>query len=229
MSNAFRSSTRVLHAPGGGSSQIGGIFGFDAEEPKQHKAEKDVLIQDENENKSNVQSEKEKNDQNKIFKVPVTDAEKVRQFTYEAGQDTPDHPQIMSENEVSFIGKMIIDEVLELFASVMTPQESKQLLKKFIDDSKDIPKMDDDKTEQIAEQADAFVDIWYYSLNAAAKKGINLSKIFDVVHNANMAKKDPISGKFLKREDGKIIKPQGWKPPDIKQEIVDQLKKGAWD
>ena len=59
-------------------------------------------------------------------------------------------------------------------------------------------------------QADALVDVYYYSLNAAAKKGVNLSSIFSIVHAANMAKRDPATGQFLKREDGKIIKPKGW-------------------
>jgi predicted HAD superfamily Cof-like phosphohydrolase len=59
-------------------------------------------------------------------------------------------------------------------------------------------------------QADALVDVYYYSLNAAAKNGFNISAVFGIVHAANMAKRDPATGKFLKREDGKIIKPSGW-------------------
>ena len=31
-----------------------------------------------------------------------------------------------------------------------------------------------------------------------------------VVHAANMAKRDPATGEFKKRADGKIIKPEGW-------------------
>lgn len=38
------------------------------------------------------------------------------------------------------------------------------------------------------------VDIYYYSLNCAAKKGVNLSSIFGIVHAANMAKRDPATG-----------------------------------
>ena len=65
-------------------------------------------------------------------------------------------------------------------------------------------------------------------LEAAAKKGVNLSALFHIVHGANMAKRDPATGQFLKREDGKIIKPAGWQPPDVKAEIVRQLADGAW-
>jgi predicted HAD superfamily Cof-like phosphohydrolase len=32
-----------------------------------------------------------------------------------------------------------------------------------------------------------------------------------------MAKIDPTTGKVLRREDGKILKPEGWQPPSLKQ------------
>ena len=82
--------------------------------------------------------------------------------------------------------------------------------------------------EIIANQHDAFVDIYYYSLNCSAKNGVNLSSIFKLVHDANMAKKDPESGRFLRREDGKIIKPAGWVEPNITEEIIRQTNKGAF-
>ena len=51
---------------------------------------------------------------------------------------------------------------------------------------------------------------------------MNLSAVFGVVHGANMAKRNPATGKFEKREsDGKIIKPPGWSPPDV--DVVDDV------
>ena len=47
-----------------------------------------------------------------------SDAEHVRQFTREAGQAVPSTPQAMNKEEVNFIGKMILDEVMELFQTV---------------------------------------------------------------------------------------------------------------
>lgn len=35
------------------------------------------------------------------------------------------------------------------------------------------------------------------------------------VMDTNMAKIDPNTGKVRKREDGKILKPEGWKPPNL--------------
>ena len=78
-----------------------------------------------------------------------------------------------------------------------------------------------DEIHVVANQGDAMVDSWYYMLNAAAKKGIDLSRIFNAVHQANMDKKDPETGKFILREDGKVLKPKGWKPADILQVVKD--------
>jgi predicted HAD superfamily Cof-like phosphohydrolase len=160
-------------------------------------------------------------------------ASQVREFTLGAGQPSPEHPEVMSRQEVEFISKMILDEVMELMATVAEPADAKATLKRFIDESKDIPLTKYPETEtgrisKIADQADALVDVEYYMLNAACKKGVNMSSLFGIVHGANMAKRDPTTGKFIKRDDGKIIKPAGWQPPDIEAEIARQAKFGAW-
>ncbi|KAH9257010.1 hypothetical protein BASA81_004831 [Batrachochytrium salamandrivorans] len=160
-------------------------------------------------------------------------ASRVREFTLGAGQPSPDTPQVMTKEEVLFISKMILDEVMELVATVAPAEEAKRELVEMIAQSKDIPltKYADNeqgRISQIADQQDALVDIEYYMLNCACKKGVNLSSLFGVVHEANMAKRDPATGKFLKREDGKIIKPKGWQSPDIDAEIARQCKHGSW-
>lgn len=43
-----------------------------------------------------------------------------------------------------------------------------------------------------------------------------------------MAKRDPATGKFIKREDGKIIKPVGWTAPDVNGEILRQIQEGSF-
>lgn len=163
-----------------------------------------------------------------------SNAEAVHTFTRETGNPCPDTPQAMSRESVMFITRMVISELDELVCTVTeTPEERDQFLQQALDSRdpcKDIGKeyypTDDDL---IAGQFDALVDAWYYSLNVAAKHGVNMSKIFDLVHGANMAKRDPETGKFLRREtDGKIIKPKGWKSPDITAEIARQKGEGSW-
>ena len=68
----------------------------------------------------------------------LSNAEDVREFTAGAGQPTPDTPQPMTEAEVDFIGKMILDEVMELFATRYTPEVAKEKLRGFIDNGMEI-------------------------------------------------------------------------------------------
>ena len=65
----------------------------------------------------------------------------------------------------------------------------------------------------IVEIADALADIIYIACGTAVSYGIPLDKVFEEVHRSNMAKL--VDGKVLRREDGKVQKPEGWTPPDI--------------
>ena len=134
---------------------------------------------------------------------PMSDAEHVREFTAGAGQPVPDRPSPMTDEETKFITKMIIDETLELLATIMPPAAAKETMKAMVDVAKDVPQeryehADEQRNamDKAAAQADALVDIYYYSQNAACKKGINLSAIFGLVHAANMAKRDPATGQY---------------------------------
>lgn len=48
----------------------------------------------------------------------------------------------------------------------------------------------------------------------AYQKGLPVRQAFDEIHQANMRKVAP-DGTLRYREDGKILKPDGWKPADI--------------
>lgn len=66
----------------------------------------------------------------------------------------------------------------------------------------------------IIEIADALADIIYIACGTAVSYGIPLNELFDEVHRSNMAKL--VNGEVLRRADGKIQKPKGWTPPDVK-------------
>jgi len=156
-------------------------------------------------------------------------AKAVREFTRACGQPTPNTPQVMNRAEVAFITKMVLDELLELNATVMSPQEAKDSMAQMLKIAKNCPQMrTTNMAEVVGEQADALVDIWYYSLNCAAKKGINLTSVFDLVHAANMRKVNPATGMCIKRADGKIQKPAGWFPPNITKEMQRQANQGSF-
>lgn len=62
--------------------------------------------------------------------------------------------------------------------------------------------------------ADALADMVYVIAGAAHVYGIDLDAVFAEVHRSNMAKLGP-GGKPIYREDGKVLKPEGWTPPDV--------------
>ncbi len=163
-----------------------------------------------------------------IAKKNATHTSFVKDFTEQSLETKmPKKPSKMSKDEVKFIVRMVLSEMLELCTTVTpTVQEALDLFDDCVGTT-DKPKPFDTDTksdvEIMAEQYDSFVDAWYYMLNTAVKKGADLDSIFKVVHRANMAKKFP-DGKFHRREDGKVMKPDGWKEPDIVGEIKRQLE-----
>ena len=68
-----------------------------------------------------------------------TNSEAVREFTAGAGQPTPSFPSSMTDDEVLFLTKMILDETMELMATILPPKEAKEKMKNMIDASKDLP------------------------------------------------------------------------------------------
>ena len=150
--------------------------------------------------------------------------EKVHQFTVETGVKVATSISALSKDEVKFLIGMCVSELVELAQTVCdSPQEAMDMVSNSVStDLKPEYQKPSNTLGVIADQADACVDCWYYALNAFAKKSVDLSKVFDVVHSANMAKRFP-DGKFHTREDGKVLKPPEWQSPDVYQEIGRQV------
>lgn len=66
--------------------------------------------------------------------------------------------------------------------------------------------------------ADGLADLIFVALGTAVELGIDLRPVWDEVVRANNAK---VGGPT--REDGKILKPDGWLPPDI-QGVLDRQR-----
>jgi predicted HAD superfamily Cof-like phosphohydrolase len=62
---------------------------------------------------------------------------------------------------------------------------------------------------------DALLDIIVVAVGAGISAGYPMQLGWDEVVLSNMRKVDPNTGKVLRREDGKILKPDGWKPPNL--------------
>ena len=60
---------------------------------------------------------------------------------------------------------------------------------------------------------DALIDILVVTIGAIHSIGADAEGDWNEVMRSNLAKIDPESGRVLKREDGKVLKPAGWTPP----------------
>ncbi len=65
--------------------------------------------------------------------------------------------------------------------------------------------------------ADALADLVYVLVGMAVAYGIPFQKVWDTVHESNMAK----VGMAEFREDGKYLKPDHWEPPDLRKVLLD--------
>lgn len=81
------------------------------------------------------------------------------------------------------------------------------------------------ETEMVIGQCDALIDASYFIGGSFAEIGVQPQPLFDIVQNANMAKLGPDGKPIIRESDGKIMKPEGWEPPEAKleEEIVRQI------
>jgi predicted HAD superfamily Cof-like phosphohydrolase len=95
-------------------------------------------------------------------------------------------------------------------------QKTRDLRKKLLTEEYNEYIMGEDANdlENIAKE---LADIIYIACGTAVSYGIDLNKVFAEVHRSNMDKL--IDGKVHYREDGKVLKPESWSPPNIKQFI----------
>ena len=66
------------------------------------------------------------------------------------------------------------------------------------------------------EVLDALIDILVVTIGAIHSLGANGEGAWQEIMRTNFAKVDPVTGKVRKRADGKVLKPEGWTPPDLK-------------
>ena len=124
----------------------------------------------------------------------------VKEFSDACNDDSlPSTPKQMSVEAVEFIAEMVNDELEELREAT-----------------------------DVVEQADALVDAVYYICDTAVRHGMNLDRVFEIVHGANMQK--VVDGRVIRRDDGKILKPKGWRDPGplLIAELDRQQREGSW-
>lgn len=71
-------------------------------------------------------------------------------------------------------------------------------------------------TNDDVEQIDACFDMIWVIVGYMKSRGWDCESIWDEGAKSNLSKIDPTTGLVRRREDGKILKPEGWQPPNFK-------------
>ena len=75
--------------------------------------------------------------------------------------------------------------------------------------------MDAEAASDDAEICDACFDLMWVIIGYMKSRGWDCENIWDEGAKSNLSKIDKVTMLVKKREDGKILKPEGWKPPDF--------------
>jgi predicted HAD superfamily Cof-like phosphohydrolase len=77
------------------------------------------------------------------------------------------------------------------------------------------------ESDNSVDDLDALIDILVVTVGAIHSLGADGEGAWQEVMRTNFAKIDPDTGKVRKRKDGKVLKPEGWTPPDLKPFVKD--------
>lgn len=85
-----------------------------------------------------------------------------------------------------------------------------------------------DLLHRSANVVDGIIDTMVTLTGLGYSMGVDMEKAWAEVHASNMAKIDPTTGKVIRREsDGKVLKPEGWAPPDLVKVVMESWNKHA--
>lgn len=115
-------------------------------------------------------------------------AQMVAQFRHHFNLPVRSFPDVFAA-DLDLHGKLLAEEVSEFLIAV--------------------------KDRDPVEILDALADVQYVLYGCALDAGLDVDAAFERVHKSNMAKLGP-DGKPIKDEFGKVRKPEGWQPPDLK-------------
>lgn len=133
----------------------------------------------------------------------------VMAFMLSVGQRVPEQPTL-EEYPFELRAKLILEEAEEFIEACGYGNHERGIFKRS-DIAPNWPGM-----------IDALCDLLYVTYGAAVAMGIDLDPFWEAVHTSNQSK---ITGPV--REDGKRMKPAGWKPPDIAAILITNLLKIA--
>lgn len=142
----------------------------------------------------------------------VTIHDQVTDFHRAFDQPIHDKPFVPSEDRLKLRGRLIMEEPLESLLALGAEPDYVLMAAQYIRAA-----VDSIKRERcnLVELADGLGDSDYVNEGTRLECGIPGRAVAAEIQRSNMAKLGP-DGKPMYREDGKIMKPDGWTPPNIK-------------
>jgi predicted HAD superfamily Cof-like phosphohydrolase len=113
----------------------------------------------------------------------------VAVFLKAVGQETPAFPQETVSTQAELYKNLIKEEVAEFWEAESVGDD--------------------------VEEIDACFDMMWVIVGYMKSRGWDCEQIWDEGAKSNLSKIDSVTGFVKRREDGKILKPEGWQPPDF--------------
>ncbi len=136
----------------------------------------------------------------------LTNAQKIVEFHAAVGAPVPEEPRVPPLDILQLRQKLLQEEFSEASEALGTLTAVLQT---------DQPVQPTDVTEWVHE----LTDLLYVTYGAILACGVDPDPIFAEVHRANLSKAGGPT-----REDGKILKPPGWQPADVRGVIEKQVE-----
>jgi len=147
----------------------------------------------------------------------------VIRFNEAARGDLPRTPTTLTLEQTKLCLRLLLEESFEAFEAAF---DTESPVFKSLRSHKDAMQwiLENESTvidihQNNVDLLDALCDTIVVSMGMAAMAGLPLNEGMDEVNRSNLAKIDPVTGRCIKDEGGKILKPKNWKKPDLKSVI----------
>lgn len=151
-------------------------------------------------------------------------------FNEAARGDLPHTPTTLTLEQTKLCLRLILEEAFETFEACF--HENSAVLKRMRDHKNAVQftlaheATAADLQQNNADLLDGLCDTTVVVMGMAAMAGLPFNEGMDEVNRSNLAKIDPETGKCIKDAGGKILKPSGWKKPDLAAVIKEGFKSG---
>jgi|LauGreDrversion4_2_1035121.scaffolds.fasta_scaffold299309_2 predicted HAD superfamily Cof-like phosphohydrolase len=117
----------------------------------------------------------------------------------------------------------VMQKVFEQTTNIVNINQANMYIKAVEEEFNELKKAYVEK--DYVEVLDGIIDVIVTATNLGLSLNMDLQGAWDEILKSNIAKIDLKSGKVNKRQDGKVIKPEGWQPPELKAFLPKLLKK----